>query len=134
MPVEFNEILFSALGILITGLATWLTTVAVNWLNTKVKNKKLAETLTAITNTVAIAVRSTYQTYVENLKGTDVWTKETQKEALKKALETAKATLSSEAMKYITENYDDIDGFLTSLIESILFDLKSGKLAATTLA
>lgn len=134
MPIEFNEILFSALGILITGLATWLTTVAVNWLNTKVKNKKLAEILTTITNTVAIAVRATYQTYVENLKGTNVWTEETQKEALKKALETAKATLSSKAMKYITENYDNIDAFLTSLIESILFDLKSGKLAATTLA
>ena len=130
----WTELLLSALGILVTGLATWLTTAIVNWFNTKIKNKKLVELLTAITNTVAIAVRATYQEYVENIKGTDMWDKEAQKEALKKALETAKATLSSEAMKYITENYDDIDAFLTSLIESILFDLKAGKLAATTLA
>lgn len=127
------ELLFSALGILVTGLATWLTTIVVNWFNSKIKNKTLAELLTAITNTVAIAVRATYQEYVENIKGTEKWTKETQKIALSKALKKAKDTLTEEAKAYITETYGDIDTFLTSLIESILFDLKSGSLSETTL-
>jgi uncharacterized protein YacL len=127
------ELLFSAIGILITGLVSWLTTVIVSWLNTKIKNKKLAELLTAITNTVAIAVRATYQDYVENIKGTNLWNKETQKIALEKALIRAKETLTEEAKNHIINTYGDIDTFLTNLIESILFDLKAGTLSATTL-
>lgn len=133
MPTELLEIILSALGILITGLATWLTTVIVNWLNTKIKNKKLAELLSSIAKAVEVAVRATYQEYVENLKGTAGWTKEAQEEALKRAIAKAKEIFSDEAKKYIEENYEDIDAFIANLIESILFDLKSGKLATTAL-
>ena len=39
---EFWITLFSILGVVGTGLAGWLTTTIVGWLNQKIKDKKLA--------------------------------------------------------------------------------------------
>lgn len=122
----FQEILFSVLGTLLTGLATWATAVLIQWLNSKIKNKELLALATTILTVVNTAVKSTYQTYVEGLKGTNAWTKEAQEKALKLALETAKAELTVEALEYIQQQHGDIDKYLITLIESVLYDLKNG--------
>ena len=123
----FQEILFSALGIIITGLATWGTTVLVNWLNSKIKNKELAAFATTILTVVNSAVKATYQSYVEGLKGTDMWTKEAQYTALQMALDTAKAELTTELVVYIQKQHGDVDRYIMTLIESVLYDLKNDK-------
>ena len=123
----FQEILFSALGVIITGLATWFTTVAVNWLNSKIKNKELAMFAETILKVVTEAVKATYQTYVESLKGTNAWTKEAQEKALNEALKTVKKELTTEAISYIEEHHGDVDEYLKTLIHSVLYDLKNGK-------
>ena len=134
MSEFFVEYILPALGILLSGLATWLTTVGVKWLNSKIKNKELA----ALTETVVIiatrAVKATYQTYVESIKGTDAWTKDAQKEALEQALKTAKSELTTEAIAYIEQQHGDVDKYIKTLIESVLYDLKNGnkKVAVTT--
>lgn len=123
----WNEILFSALGVIITGLASWATTVLVKWFNSKIQNKELAAFATTILTVVTNAVKATYQSYVEGLKGTDAWTKEAQEKALQLALETAKDELTIGAIKYIQEQFGDVDKYLKNLIESVLYDLKNGK-------
>lgn len=123
----FQEILFSALGVIITGLATWGTTVAINWLNSKIKNKELAAFAATILTVVSAAVKATYQSYVEGLKGTDAWTKEAQEKALQMALDTVKEELTVGAINYIKEQHGDVDAYLKTLIESVLYDLKNGK-------
>ena len=125
MPTEVMNIIFSALGVIITGLATWATSVAVNWLNSKIKNKELAALAETILIVVRDAVKATYQTYVESIKGTDMWTEEAQKKALQEALTMAKDSLTVEALKFIEERHGDIDTYLISLIHSVLYDLKS---------
>ena len=40
--MNWTEILFSVLGVILTGLASWATTMLIKWLNTKIKNKELA--------------------------------------------------------------------------------------------
>ena len=122
----WTEILFSALGIIITGLATWGTSVLVNWLNSKIKNKELAAFATTILNVVNAAVKATYQSYVEGLKGTDAWTKEAQEKAFQMALETAKEELTVEAIAYIQQQHGDVEKYIKTLIESVLYDLKNG--------
>ena len=121
----FQDILFSALGIIITGLATWGTTVAINWLNSKIKNKELADFAATILNVVNAAVKATYQSDVEGIKGTDAWTKEAQTAALNKALETALKSLSADALAYIEKQHGDVTEYITTLIESVLYDLKN---------
>lgn len=128
--MNWTEILFSVLGIIITGLASWGTTVLIQWLNTKIKNKKLAGFAATILTVVNSAVKATYQSYVEGLKGTDAWTKEAQEKALQLALETAKEELTTEALAYIQEQHGDIDKYIKTLIESVLYDLKNGKKTA----
>ena len=122
----WTEILFSALGIIITGLATWGTSALVNWLNSKIKNKELTAFATTILNVVSVAVKATYQSYVEGLKGTDAWTKEAQEKALQMALKTAKEELTVEAITYIQQQHGDVDKYIKTLIESVLYDLKNG--------
>ena len=121
----FQDILFSALGIIITGLASWGTAVLVQWLNSKIKNKELAAFAETILNVVNAAVKATYQSYVQGLKGTDAWTKEAQEKALQSALETVKQELTVGALNYIQQQHGDIDKYITTLIESVLYDLKN---------
>ena len=132
--MNFQEILFSALGIIITGLASWGTAVLVKWLNSKIKNKELAAFATTVITVVNNAVKATYQAYVQSLKGTDAWTKDAQKQALEQALKTAKSELTTEAIAYIEQQHGDVDKYIKTLIESVLYDLKNGnkKVAVTT--
>ena len=132
--MNFQEILFSALGIIITSLVTWGTTVLVKWLNSKIKNKELAAFATTVITVVNNAVKATYQAYVQSLKGTDAWTKDAQKQALEQALKTAKSELTTEAIAYIEQQHGDVDSYIKTLIESVLYDLKNGnkKVAVTT--
>lgn len=132
MPIELTQIIFSSLSIIITGLASWATSALVKWLNTKIKNQELAEFANTILNVVNSTVKATYQSYVEGLKGTDAWTKEAQEKALSIALETAKEGLTTGALKYIKEHHGDIDKYIKTLIESVLYDLKNSKTNSDT--
>ena len=125
MPVELSNIIFSALGVIITGLASWGTAVLIKWLNSKIKDKELAAFATTITTVVSNAVKAVTQTYVDSLKGTDAWTKEAQEKALHMALETAKSELTTDALAYIEAQHGDVDKYLVTLIESTLFNLKN---------
>ncbi len=125
MSEFFVEYILPALGILISGLATWLTTVGVKWLNSKIKNKELAALAEMIAIIATRSVKATYQTYVENIKGTDAWTEEAQKKALRDALNTAKKELPTKALTYIEKQHGNVDEYLINLIESILYDLKN---------
>lgn len=121
------QILLSALGVIITGFSSWGISVLIKWLNNKIKNKELFSLAETVANIANAAVKATYQSYVEGLKGTDAWTKEAQEKALNMALETIKTELTTGALKYIEEQHGDIDQYIVTLIESVLYDLKNGK-------
>ena len=123
--MNWTEILFTILGVILTGLASWGTTVLIQWLNTKIKNKELAAFAATILTIVNSAVKATYQSYVEGLKGTDAWTNEAQEQALQMALDTVKSELTTGAIAYIQEQHGDVDKYIKTLIESVLYDLKN---------
>ena len=123
--MNFQEILFSAIGTILTGLLVWLVSIVTNWINSKIKDKNAAKILTSITTLVTNVVQATYQSYVEALKGTNAWTKEAQKEALNIALTTIKSQLNNEGIRFIEENYGNVEEYLKTLIESVLYKLKN---------
>ncbi len=123
--MNFQEILFSAIGTILTGLLVWLVSIVTNWINSKIKDKNAAKILTSITTLVTNVVQATYQSYVEALKGTDAWTKAAQEGALNKALTTIKNQLNNEGIKFIEENYGNVEEYIKTLIESILYKLKN---------
>ena len=125
MAIDIQTILLTALGTALTGLLTWAVSLFTSWLGTKIKNKKFVDYVNQILNITTTAVQATYQSYVESLKGTNMWTKEAQQKALEMALATIKKELSTELLDFINKNFGDINAYLTNLIESVLYKLKN---------
>lgn len=122
--MDIKSILISIGTTVVFALVSWGLTLLTTWLRTKIKNKKIAELLSSILNIVTNAVKVVYQTYVENIKGTDEWTVDAQKKALQMALEEAKKQLSKDTIKFIEDTYGNLDDYLTNLIEATLYNLK----------
>lgn len=118
-------IVWSAVGIIITSFASWLTTLIIKWLNSKIKDKQLAKWSTELTLIVMNAVKEVFQTYVESLKKEGAFTAEKQKEALAKCLAIIEGSLSTELKDYIVNNYGDMEAYLKTLIESTIYSLKN---------
>lgn len=117
--------LLSALGVVLTGLASWLVTIITKWISSKVKDQKAATYLSTITELVFNCVNEVNQTYVEALKEDGNFTAEDQKEALNKCVEKVKSQLAPEIVTYITENFGDLASYLTTLIESTIYSSKN---------
>ena len=125
-----TQVILGIIGVLITGLGTLITYV----INKYVKDAKLKNILSSLSEVAKNAASEVYQTYVEALKDKNMFTKEAQEEALNKALQIIKNNLPSEVMQWVTENYADIDAYFKSLIESAIGLLKnSGKKSTTTI-
>ena len=125
MPLTWNELILSVCSLILTGLAGWAVTAFTTWMNDKLKDKKSQKYAQEALDIVVSCVKTTYQTYVEAIKGTDLWDKDAQEYAFQMSLNNAKAQLNLDVQSYIAENYGDLDGYLTSLIESVLYDLKN---------
>lgn len=127
--MNWQEIVIKiAIGVataLIAALGSWVLVKVKTFISTKIKNTKLAELLTGVLDVVESAVKATYQTYVESIKGTDKWDIDAQKTALLNALNMTKAQLSDKVKKQIEGMYGNIDVYLTTQIESTLYELKN---------
>lgn len=129
--MEWHHILWSALGIVVTGLASWAIHRLVTFLNGKIKDAEAKRFLSEAGEIITSAVKSTYQTYVENLKNMDAFDEEAQKTALKTAAEAAQNKMSEDVKKFIAENYGELSEWITEQIETVLYDLKNPQKADT---
>lgn len=117
-------ILWSAVGIIITGLMTWLVTVITNFFNKKIKNNQVAKWASDLTTIVFNAVSCIFQTYVETLKKAGKFDKQAQEEAKEKAYVIIMTQLTPELQEYITNNFGDMKEYIMNLIESTIYSLK----------
>lgn len=127
--MDWQNLLFTIIGVVLTGLVSWLTTLLISFFNSKIKNAEVAAFLSEATRIVSDAVKVTYQTYVESLKDKNAFTKEAQEKALAMAAKTAKAQMGEKLKAYIEANYGNIDAWITSMIESVIYNLKNKKAA-----
>lgn len=125
MPQEMMNIIWSVVGIVLTGLASWLVARVTMWINSKVKDKKAAELLTKVVNIISNAVKQIYQQFVESLKKEGKFTAEAAEEAKNKAIALIKAQLTAELSEFITSTFGDIDTYITNQIEVALYNLKN---------
>ena len=108
-----TDIIIWALGLLATSGGAYL----VNLIRTKVKNEKIQNILLGAVNIVQDGVDYTYQTFVENMKGTTLWDDAAKEAALNKALDYAKTNLSDKAKSLITKDYGDLETWIKNQIE-----------------
>ena len=121
---QFWTIFWSAIGVIITGLASWISIVITQWLNSKIKDKTLARHASAVLEIVTNAVMTITQTYVDNMKKNNMFDAEAQKIALDKCYTIVNSQLTSELKEYLANNFGDVQSYLMSLIESTILTLK----------
>ncbi len=130
--MSWQEIIITIVGTVATALASWLVAWITSLINTKIKDEKVRACLNSALEVVTRTVKVTYQTYVANIKGTDAWTADAQKNALQLAIAAAKTQLTDEVKNYIAQSGLTVDEWLRQQIEAAIYSLKanSGKEAA----
>lgn len=123
--MNYQEIIFTVIGIVLTALVSWGAERLIALINSKIKDSKIAKYLTDAVDAVTRAVKATYQTYVQALKGKDAFTAEAQAEAFAKAKDMALKQLSAETKQFISENFGDMEVWMQGAIESAIYDLKN---------
>ena len=127
--MNWSEVVISVVSIIVTALASWGVTELTRLINSKIKDANAKEMLSSAVTTVSDVVKQVYQTYVEALKGQNAFTAEAQKEALAKALETIEAVLPEKVKAYLTDNFGNMEAWLTTQIEAAIYSLKNGQKA-----
>lgn len=120
----FWPIFWGIIGTIGTGLATWLTTMLVSWLNTKIKDRKLARWSSEVSMIIMNAVQTIFQEFVDTMKKNGTWNSEAAKEAKEKAYSIIVGQLTTELQNYITENFGDMKEWIMNQIEAMIYQLK----------
>lgn len=123
--LDWQSILWSAVGVVVTGLASWGVGVLIQFMNSKMKDKELAKHLTAVTQIITDAVMGVFQSFVDTLKNNDKFDEAAQEEAKQKALDIVLNQLTPELTDYIKTNYGDIKAWVSNKIESVIYNLKA---------
>ena len=125
MPEQLEEIIWTVVGIVATGLASYLVAVITNFINTKITDKKMQAVATNLTNIVLDSVKLVYQTSVETLKKEGLFNADAQLKAKEQALDIIKSKLTPELESYILTQGPDIKDYLSDKIEATLYNLKN---------
>lgn len=121
---QFYAILWSAVGVAVTGLVSWLTAMGISFLNQKIKDKKLARWSSQVWQIIMSAVQTVFQEFVDVMKKSGKWNEETAKEAKERAYKIVTTQLTPELKKYIEENFGDIKEYVMNQIEAMIYNLK----------
>lgn len=124
-----NQILLNILAAVTTciilPLISFLGIKLSQWLSTKIKDEKAAALFTKAVDIVTNAVRITFQTYVESLKNSGSFGKDEQSIAFEKAKQIITSELTEELKAFISENYGDLQAWISNQIEASIYKLKN---------
>ena len=124
-----NQILLNILAAVTTciilPLISFLGIKLSQWLSTKIKDEKATALFKKATEIVTNAVRVTFQTYVESLKNSGSFGKDEQLIALNKAKDIITSELTEELKAFISENYGDLQAWISNQIEASIYKLKN---------
>lgn len=124
-----NQILLNVLAAVTTciilPLISFLGIRLSQWLSTKIKDEKAQALFTKAIGIVTNAVQVTFQTYVESLKNSGSFGKEEQAIAFDKAKAIIFSELTEELKTFITQNYGDLQKWITNQVEATIYKLKN---------
>ena len=93
-------------------------------LKKKIEDERYHKYINLLNNTITDCVIATNQTYVEALKKENAFTAEAQKEAFTRTYNSIVAILSEDAKLYLEAALGDLEGYITSKIESNVVTVK----------
>ena len=125
-----NELLLNILSVVVSAIVLPLISIGgtylIKWINSKIKNQESAKLLSDAANIVLNAVRSVTQTYVDSLKASGKFDEASQKLALLKAKDIVLSQMSTELKTFISDNYGNLESWLSNQIEASINMLKRG--------
>lgn len=125
MEPEFWTIFWSAIGTVVTALVSWGVSRLIAWLNTKIKDEKMRTHASNLIQIIYSAVQAIQQTFVDALKDDGKFDEKEQKEAKEKCVQIVMSQLTPELKSYITENFGDIQAYISNQIEAVIYNLKN---------
>ena len=108
-----TTVVLSVVGIVVSGVGAFV----MSWIRSKIKNEKIAQMVDDAYHIINEGVVYVYQTYVEGLKGTDLWDENAKQAAKQKAFEYISKNLSSEIVKFLQQNGTIIEEWILEQIE-----------------
>lgn len=129
--MEYKELVPIIIQTILIPLLIALTGFAVKWINAKANQlkEKAADDryflyIDILQELVTKAVIMVNQTYVDELKKTNSFSKEAQAEAFRKVYETVMTSLSEDVVVYLQQIISNLDDYITVLIESSVKEQK----------
>ena len=120
MNDQLLEILYTALGTVLTGAIGYGFIMLRAWLSSKIKNEELREVSNATVGIIEDVVMTIQQTVVEELKKDGNFNKEEAKGALYAAKVQALSLMSAHTKALIAKYFGDVEVWLTNQIEAII--------------
>lgn len=124
-----NEFLFDVAMLMITVVILPLTSLigglAVSFITTKLKREKDRLFLNKLSKIVLDAVKTIFQTYVDNMKKNDFFDEKAQKEAFIRAKKLVYSQMNDELKQYLELHYGDLENIISIYIESTINTLKN---------
>ena len=108
-----TQVILYAVGLILSGVGA----LAMYYIKNKIKYEKARTLVEGAFNVVTNGVNYIYQTYVSNLKGTDLWDKDAQANAKAQAKEYIEKNLNDDVKKYLKDNNKDIQEWIEEQIE-----------------
>lgn len=112
-----QAVMIAAVPVCIRYAGKGITAITV-YFSARAQSETAKKYLADIGDAITTAVAYTSQTYVDNLKKSEKFTKENQKEALQKAVEKAQELMTAEAAAFIETAYGDLTTYLQARIEA----------------
>lgn len=124
----WNQVLISIVsgmvGLVFTVASVLLVPMFVAWLKSKTKNEVLGNAIDRAGTIIIKAANKTTQTYVEALKKAGKFDAEAQKTAFNMTMSAVLELLNAETKQAIIDTYGDLEKWLTTEIESAVFESK----------
>lgn len=98
----------------------------IQYVRTKTKGTKVEEAVDIVLD----AVDQTNQTFADELRESGTFTEEKQKEALEKSLKTALSMMNDRMIKLLEKEFNNVEAWIVSKIESACKANKSGNKSA----
>jgi len=128
-----HDLLLTFIKVLIVTIVPLMTTYVIGYIKAKmdqvgvqIKSERARQHLEELTNAITAAVAHTSQTYVDQLKQSNLFTKDAHLIALESAKNTALNTLNPKTKDFLTDAYGDLNTLLETKIEKAVWDTKIG--------
>jgi len=120
MPEQLQEILYTALGLVLAGAISYGFMLLRTFTLSKIKNEELKQIVAAGLTVVETVVADVSENFVKEMKKSGTFTKEAAAQALELTKQKATAQIKAETRVLIEKHFGDFETWLTTQIEAIV--------------